>query len=52
MDKYEFDRTIETPSATIRIHRPIISEEERNRRLKGIHDAAAQLLLDLERKER
>lgn len=32
------------PGMTIRVHRPILTEEERARRMKRLHDAAADLL--------
>ena len=36
----------------IRVFRPILTEEERAKRMKRIHDAAADLLKDQMRRER
>lgn len=42
---------IEMPNVVIRSYRPILTEEERKKRMKAIHDAAADLLKDVERKK-
>lgn len=34
-----------TPNAIITIHRPILTEEERAKRMKAIHDAACKLVI-------
>lgn len=39
------------PGLTATVYRPILTEEERNRRMKIIHDAAARLLMCAERKK-
>lgn len=36
----------------IRVHRPELTEEERTRRMKLIHDAAVQLLIATARQEK
>ena len=43
-DEYYFEKTIKYDNATVNIYRPIIREEEHERRMKKIHDAAADLL--------
>ena len=43
-DTYMEPITIEVPGAIIRVYRPILTEEERARRMKRLHDAAAELL--------
>ncbi len=43
-DTYMEPITIEAPGAIIRVYRPILTEEERARRMKRLHDAAAELL--------
>ena len=49
-DTYKEVKTYEFPNMVVRVHIPDITTEERNKRMKRIHDAAAQLLFDLERK--
>lgn len=44
-DVYKEVVTIEFPNVVARIHIPDLTEEERNRRMRLIHDAAANLLL-------
>ena len=44
LDKYKLVETLEYPNAIVRIHRPELSPEERSKRMKAIHDAAANLL--------
>lgn len=43
-DEYMEPVVIESPGAIIRVYRPILTEEERARRMKRLHDAAAELL--------
>lgn len=43
-DEYMEPIVIEMPGAIIRVYRPILTEEERARRMKRLHDAAAELL--------
>lgn len=47
--EYSLDRTIEFPNMVARIFRPVLTDEERNRRHKAIHKATADLLLEVER---
>lgn len=42
--EYKLTKTVETPSAIIRVYSPVISKEERAAQLKKIHNAAADLL--------
>ena len=43
--EYYLEKTIELQNATIRIHRPVgLTEEERERRMKTIMDATANLM--------
>lgn len=44
-DKYYPPTTIVTPGAIITIHRPILTEEERAKRMKAIEKAAVNLAL-------
>ena len=50
-DVYDEPVLIEMPNAIIRSYRPILTDEERKKRMKTIHDAAAELLKDVERKK-
>ena len=43
-DTYKEIRTFNFPGAVVRVHIPDIDEEERNRRMKQIYKAAAELL--------
>lgn len=50
-DTYKEVRTFEYPNMTVRVYIPDLTPEERARRMKAIHDAAAQLLIsEAERK--
>lgn len=42
--EYTLKKTIESPTFIIRVHSPVIDEEERTRRMKRIHKAAENLL--------
>ena len=42
--EYRLNKTIESPGFIIRVHSPVISEDEHNRRMKAIHKAAENLL--------
>lgn len=50
-DVYGEPIIIERPKAIIRVYRPILTDEERARRMKQIHDAAAALLMDVEKRK-
>jgi len=51
MDEYYFEKTITLPNAIINIYRPIITEEERARRMKEIEKAAVRLAIANRRAE-
>ena len=42
--EYTLKKTIESPGFIIRVYSPVISEDERKRRMKAIHKAAENLL--------
>ncbi len=42
--EYTLKKTIESPGFIIRVHSPVISEEERRRRMKAIYKSAEKLL--------
>lgn len=42
--EYIHTKTIESPGFTVRVFQPVLTEEERNRRMKAIHKAAADLI--------
>lgn len=48
-DEYMEPKVYEFPNAIVRVYRPILTDEERARRMKQIHDAAAKLLMDCKR---
>ena len=43
-DTYKEVRVFEYPNAIVRVHIPDLTEEERARRMKRVHDAAADLI--------
>ena len=43
-DTYTLERTVEFPNMVARIYRPVLTEEEKNRRMKNIKNATANLL--------
>ena len=49
-DTYQEPILIESPGAIIRVYHPELTDQERSRRMKAIHNAAAELLKDIERK--
>ena len=52
-DQYYEPETMYMSGAIIRVYRPILTEEERAKRMKAIHDAAANLLRsEYERKKK
>lgn len=51
-DKYHDPIVITFPNMVARVYRPILTEEERTRRLKAIHTQAANLLKEKNRRER
>ena len=42
--EYTLKKTIEFPGMVARVFSPVLTEEERNRRMQAIHNAAANLL--------
>lgn len=46
-DVYSEPITLDIPGATVRVYRPVLDEEEYARRMKRIHDSAAELLKDV-----
>lgn len=50
--EYTHKKTIETPDFIIRVHSPVISLEERNRRMKAIHRASEKLLQEVTKQKR
>lgn len=51
-DKYNDPIIITFPNMVARVYRPILTEEERTRRLKAIHTQAANLLKKEKHRER
>ena len=50
MEYYETETKVYT-NAIVHVRRPILTDEERARRMKIVHDAAVDLLKDLYEKE-
>ena len=48
-DTYYPPVTLHYPGATVRVYRPILTDAERARRMKIIHDAAADLLKSIQK---
>lgn len=46
-DTYQEPIIFQFPNATVRVFRPVLSDEERAKRMKKIHDAAADLLKEV-----
>jgi hypothetical protein len=42
--QYSLEKTVELPNAVVRIYRPDLTEEEKNKRQKNIHNSAKNLL--------
>ena len=51
-DQYYPPETMYTSGAIIRVYRPILTEEERAKRTKAIHDAAANVMREVFENER
>lgn len=45
-DVYQEPMVLDIPGAIVRVYRPVLDDDERARRMKRIHDAAAELLAD------
>lgn len=43
-DTYKEVRTFTYPNMTVRVHIPDLTEEQKSRRMKAVHKAAAELL--------
>jgi hypothetical protein len=50
--EYVYEKTITFPGMTARIFRPVLTEEERNRRMEEIKKAAANLVKEVLRNEK
>ena len=50
--EYIHTETITLPGMVARIFRPVLTEEEHQRRMKAIHNKAANLLKEVERNEK
>ena len=50
-DTYKEAILIESPGAVIRVYHPELTDHERNRRMKAIYKASADLLKDIERRK-
>lgn len=48
--EYIHTKTIEAPGFIARIYSPVLTEEERNRRMKAIHTASANLVKEVLKK--
>lgn len=42
--EYKHIKTIESPGFIVRVHSPIISDEERHKRMKSVHKAAENIM--------
>ena len=51
MDQEYTVKIFEFPGMVARVYSPILTDEERKRRMQKIHDAAANLLKEVERKK-
>lgn len=48
--EYRHTKTIEDSKFIIRVYQPILTEDERKRRMKAIYDAAARLLKEVHKR--
>lgn len=48
--EYRLKTTIQLPGMTARVFSPVLTEEERNKRLTQIHNASAELLKTIKNK--
>lgn len=51
-DTYHEPILIESPGAIIRVYHPVLTDQERNRRMKAIYNSAANLLKEKERRKK
>jgi hypothetical protein len=49
MHKYILKTTIKSKTATVRVFSPILTDDERAKRMKSIHNAAAVLLKETQK---
>ena len=49
-DTYKEVRTFEYPNMVVRVHIPDLTNEERNRRMRILHNAAASVLKEVVKK--
>lgn len=52
MDGHGEPKVFEYPNMIVRVHSPNISDEENQKRMKRLHIAAAELLMELQKKEK
>lgn len=45
-NQYILERTMHFPNMTVRVHRPVLTKEERAARMRLIYNAAANLLIN------
>jgi hypothetical protein len=50
-EQYQEPKTITFPGMTVRVYRPILTAEERARRMAQLHNQAAQLLKGVKHNE-
>ena len=50
-DTYKEAKTFTYPNVTVNVYIPDLTPEERSRRMKAIHKAAAELLIDQYKKK-
>lgn len=48
---YSLTKTFTYPNAIIRVYRPDLAEEERNKRMKAIHNATIKILKEVVKNE-
>lgn len=48
--EYQLKKTIESPGFIVRVHSPVLTPEERSRRMKAIHKSAEMLLKNVSKK--
>lgn len=48
--EYKLTKTIESPGFIIRVHSPVLTPEEKARRMKAIYKSAEMLLKNVSRK--
>lgn len=49
-DTYSLERTIEFPNMKVRIFRPVLTNEERTKRMQNIHKASSNLMKEVRKK--